>query len=76
MSDRGTEILKEALSLPRGERLELAERLLSSLDDPDRRKVDELWAAEAEDRLEAYEQGAIETIPAKRVFDGIAHKAK
>jgi putative addiction module component (TIGR02574 family) len=76
VSDRGTEILKQALSLPPGERLELAERLLSSLDEPDRLKVDELWAAEAEDRLEAYELGDIKTIPADQVFDQIAHKAK
>lgn len=76
MSDRGTEILKEALSLPPGERAEIAERLLSSLDTPDRRKIDALWANEVEDRLDAYERGEIETIPAKQVFDRIGRKTK
>jgi putative addiction module component (TIGR02574 family) len=76
MSDRGTEILKEALSLPPGERAALAERLLSSLDTPDRQRMDRLWAKEAEDRLEAYEQGEIETIPADQVFDQIGSKTK
>jgi len=76
MSDRGTEILREALSLPPVERAEIAERLLSSLDTPDRRRVDELWASEAEDRLDAYEQGEISTVPAKQVFDRIGPKTK
>lgn len=34
MSSRGTQVLKEALSLPPAERAEIAERLLSSLDPP------------------------------------------
>lgn len=76
MSDRGNEILEEALSLPAVERAELAERLLSSLDTPDRQRVDELWASEAEDRLDAYERGEIKTIPAKQVFDQIGPKSK
>jgi len=76
MSERGSEILKEALSLPPGERAEMADRLLSSLDTPDRRRVDELWASEAEDRLSAYERGEIKTVPAKQVFDQIGPKTK
>lgn len=76
MSDRGNEILQDALSLPPTERAEVAERLLSSLDTPDRQRVNELWAAEAEDRLDAYERGEIKTIPAKQVFDQIGCKNK
>jgi putative addiction module component (TIGR02574 family) len=75
-SDRQTEILKEALSLPPGERAQIAERLLSSLDGPDRQRLDDLWAREVEDRLDALEQGKIGTIPAKHVFDQIAPKIK
>jgi len=76
MSDKGSEILREALSLPAGERAELAERLLSSLDAPDRQRLDELWAREAEDRLGAYEKGEITTIPVKQAFDQIGRKTK
>jgi putative addiction module component (TIGR02574 family) len=76
MSNRGTEILKEALSLPPDERAEIAEQLLSSLDSPDRQKVDVLWANEVEDRLDSYEQGEIKTIPAKQVFGQIGPKTK
>lgn len=76
MSDRGAEILKDALSLPPGERAEIAERLFSSLDTPDRQRLDDLWAAEAEDRLDAYERGEIKTIPAEQVFGQIGRKTK
>ena len=76
MSHRGTEILREALSLPPDDRAEIAERLLSSLDPPDRQNLDDLWASEAEDRLDAYERGEIKTIDAKQIFDQIGPKAK
>ena len=71
MSKRGTEVLEEALSLPPVERAELAERLLTSLDASPDRRIDELWAQEAEDRLEAFERGEIKAVPAKEVFDKI-----
>lgn len=76
MSDRGTEILKEALTLPPGERADIAEQLLSSLDAPERQSIDRLWAGEAEDRLQAYEKGEIKAIPGTQVFDQIGPKTK
>lgn len=71
MLDRDSELFKEALSLPPVERAQLAERLLSSLDSPSRQRVDELWAQEAEERLDAFERGEIETITAEQVFNEI-----
>lgn len=71
MSGRGSELFKEALSLPPIERAQLAERLLSSLDSPSRQRADELWAQEAEDRLDAFERGEIKTITAKQVFNEV-----
>jgi putative addiction module component (TIGR02574 family) len=71
MSKKGTEVLEEALSLPPDERAELAERLLTSLDASHDTRVDELWAQEAEDRLDAFERGEIKAVPAKEVFDTI-----
>jgi putative addiction module component (TIGR02574 family) len=75
MSNRGIEILNEALTLPPDERAEIAERLLLSLDS-ERQRLDALWAIEVEDRLDAYDRGEIETIPAERVFDEIRSKIK
>jgi putative addiction module component (TIGR02574 family) len=71
MSERETQILKEALSLPPDERATLVEHLLASFDAAARQHIDTLWAQEAEDRLDAFERGEIATIPAQKVFDAI-----
>jgi putative addiction module component (TIGR02574 family) len=71
MSERETQILKEALSLTPDERAALVEHLLASFDASARQHIDTLWAEEAEDRLDAFERGEIATIPAQNVFDAI-----
>lgn len=70
MSARTTEILQEILSLPIAEREELLERLLASLEPADP-KIVELWAAEAEDRVAAFERNEIEAVSADSVFEEI-----
>jgi len=60
-------ILKDALTLKPSEKAQLIDQLLSSLDKPDK-EIDELWAKEAEDRLEAYEQGKIKAISLEKVL--------
>jgi putative addiction module component (TIGR02574 family) len=74
MSDRGAQILQDALSLSPTERVALVERLLASLDSPAREHMDVLWGQEAEDRLNAFERGEISTIAAKDVFDEIGKR--
>jgi putative addiction module component (TIGR02574 family) len=74
MSDRSSQILQEALSLPPTERVALVERLLASLDAPVREHIDVLWGQEAEDRLKAFERGEIPTMAAKDVFDEISKR--
>jgi putative addiction module component (TIGR02574 family) len=69
MSKRGAEVLEEALSLPAAERAELADRLLISLDSSSGGRIDALWAAEAEDRIEAFERGEIKAVSADDAFD-------
>lgn len=54
-------ILEEALKLTAVERAELVDSLLSSLDEPDK-EIDNLWAREAEDRIDAYDQGQIKAV--------------
>jgi putative addiction module component (TIGR02574 family) len=76
VTSRSTELLQEALALSPDERAEMAERLLSSLDTPATRRIDVLWAHEAEDRFDAFERGAIKTVPAKEVFDQIGPRTK
>jgi putative addiction module component (TIGR02574 family) len=73
MSTRTTEILQEILSLPPEDRAELADDILASLEPTDP-AIMTLWAAEAEDRLAAYERGEIEAVSADTVFDEIEHQ--
>lgn len=61
------EILKQALKLPPEERFIVVEGLLKSLDVPDQ-KVDDVWAEEAEKRLEAYRDRRLKGIPTEEIF--------
>jgi len=61
------EILEQAMALESKERFMIVEGLLRSLDEPDRR-LDEIWAEEAEKRLRAYREGRLEGIPMEEIF--------
>ena len=61
------EILKDALNLRPAEKAELIDKLLSSLDNPDK-ELDALWAKEAEARIEAYNLGKIKALTLKEVL--------
>ena len=71
MSPLSKEVLKQALDLPPVERAELVERLILSFELPDRRRIDGLWATEAEERVDAYDAGKMRAYSAKDVFDEI-----
>jgi len=62
------DIYKEALSLTPKEKVKLIDKMLSSLDEPDR-EIDKLWSQEAEDRITAFEKGAIKTLTIKEVLE-------
>jgi len=74
MSANSEEILREALALPVPERAELVEHLLASLQTPPDPRIDELWAREAEDRLDAYDRGELKAVPAEEVFNRIKER--
>jgi putative addiction module component (TIGR02574 family) len=61
-------ILKEALTLKPSEKAELVDKLLSSLDKPDK-EMDKLWAQEAEARIDAYDRGEIKAVTLKEVLE-------
>jgi putative addiction module component (TIGR02574 family) len=71
MSGDGKRILSEALDLPQVERAELVEEIMSSFDFPARAEIDALWAREAEDRIDAYEQGELKARSADEVIRSI-----
>ncbi len=62
------EILEQALKLKPEERFLLVEGIIKSLDEPDK-KLDDIWAEEAENRLKAYRKGRLESIPMEEIFN-------
>ena len=68
MSASSEQILQQALALPTQDRAEIVERLLASFQTPPDPRFDELWAREAEDRLDAYDRGELRAVPAEEVF--------
>jgi putative addiction module component (TIGR02574 family) len=56
-------VFAAALGLPLESRAALAEKLLKSLDSPDRNEIDAAWAHEAERRIEAFEDGRMPAEP-------------
>ena len=71
MSESNSQILKQALALPPQERAELVDQLLASLQSPSDPSLDELWARESEDRLDAYNRGELSAVPADEIFERI-----
>jgi len=60
-------IFKEASTLSPSEKAQLVDKLISILDKSDK-EIDELWAKEAEDRIDAYDQGKIKAISLEEVL--------
>ncbi|MDX2258809.1 MAG: addiction module protein [Hyphomicrobiaceae bacterium] len=60
MNQRVRKLVEAAAALPPVERASLVEGILASLDVPDG-TLDAAWAAEARDRLAAYESGELDS---------------
>ena len=61
MSQAAEALSAQVTQLPPEERMEMVERILDSLDQPDV-TLDALWAKEADDRLAAYRRGEIKAV--------------
>ena len=61
------EILESARKLRPLERLKLIDALMDSLDEPDP-VIEAAWAAEAQDRLAAYQRGELPIAPIEELF--------
>ncbi len=57
----------QAVQLTPAERMEVVERILDSLDQPDT-TLDSLWAKEADDRLASYRRGEIKALALSEVI--------
>ena len=67
-------VFDEALSLPAEARVDLVEKLLSSLNLPTQPEIERLWADEAEKRIAQIDKGEKKLIPGKKVFSNIRKK--
>jgi putative addiction module component (TIGR02574 family) len=67
---KSAELFDEAVSLPVEVRTQLVDKLLRSLH-PVQKEIDELWAEEAEKRVEEIKSGQVKTISGDEVFKKI-----
>jgi hypothetical protein len=75
MSGLAEKLIEQVLCLPAEERAEVAERALSSLE-PSLSEIDQIWARDAEDRIDAFVRGEIPGIPAEDVFNEIKNRKR
>jgi len=61
-------VLRAALKLPPRSRARLAGQLLASIAGQAQKRIDRLWAREAEARIDAYDAGRMKSIPAAEVL--------
>jgi putative addiction module component (TIGR02574 family) len=71
VSATSEQIIQQALALPLKERAELIEQLLATFEVPPDPTLNELWATEAHDRLDAYNRGELGLVNVEEVFKQI-----
>ncbi|MBI2301441.1 MAG: addiction module protein [Armatimonadetes bacterium] len=76
MSAESEMVLAAALALPPTDRAALVEAILASFDCPARAETDAAWAVEAEDRIDAFERGELQSAPAAEVFERIDRRGR
>jgi len=67
-------VIEEALSLPADIRMNLVEKLITSLNLPIDEDIERLWAEEAEHRISKIEAGEARLAPGEEVFSKIRAK--
>jgi putative addiction module component (TIGR02574 family) len=68
MSSNLDQLTADAMKLPLRDRVQLAQRLVSTLDDDIEGGVEGLWFAEAERRLEELHSGKVEGVDSDDAF--------
>jgi putative addiction module component (TIGR02574 family) len=67
------DLFDEAISLPVEVRTQLVDKLLQSLN-PTQTEIDNIWAKEAENRVEEIRTGKVKTVSGKQVFEKIRNR--
>jgi len=50
--------------------------LLESLDDPERARIDAVWAIEADKRVAQVDEGKVDALPGEEVMEGLRSRLK
>ena len=62
------EIEREAIALPKDQRLKLAQRLISSVEEIGESGVEAAWETEIARRVQSLQDGEVEPVPASTAF--------
>jgi putative addiction module component (TIGR02574 family) len=73
MNNETSELISIAKQLPLAARAEIIDSLIESMQPTDSR-IDELWKAEIERRIESYESGGVKLVPGEDVFAKIRNR--
>jgi len=73
MTPESKKIYEDALSMPREERVDLAKRLIDSVEEQecDELEISDAWKHEITRRIEAVERGEMKLIPGDEVFKSL-----
>ena len=61
--------MEEIFKLSPLEQVDIVETILTNFESADRKKIDSLWEAESEKRIDLYLQGKIKAKPMNEIFD-------
>ena len=76
MSRTIQDLFNDAMALPVGSRVELAERLLETVDASERNAIDEAWTREAVRRMDEFKAGRIESGDGEDVLRSLEDRHK
>ena len=72
---RVKDLIAEISDLPMDQRAKIADHILQTLNSPDP-EIESAWIQEVEERVDEYEKGKVELIPAKKVFKSLREITK
>jgi putative addiction module component (TIGR02574 family) len=68
MPDTAADLAQRGKQLPKHEREQLVDALLESLNEPAAAELDAAWESEIKRRLDAFDRGTAQALPADEVF--------
>ena len=76
MSAINEKLLNEILTLPADIRSQLVEKLIQSLNVPLQKEIDEIWAEEADKRVNAVQTGKVSLVDGDEVISSMRERLK